>query len=222
MKLQLAANLYLLICCGFGLFYGIARINTKKKTPTYLYFSLFAVAGAFLSRVFYVLSIAFYGGLPKVFNIGFIGFAAMFLFFLLANIGQIDWLIDDRIAVSPVYRVIPAVIPSAELAFSIFGFFLDYASVSVRISYLVISVAAGFAGYFHIKHILIPDVDFGFAKAIRGYNLIALFIGLLSLAEIGLSVYGFSSLILYVQIPLGVLLAAVIPVLGQEVQKWTR
>ncbi len=222
MKTYLISNIHILICCAVGLAYGIARINSKNKPPMYLLFSLFALVSAFLSRVFYTLSIVFHGGIPDTFNIGFLGYAATFLFFLLANIGQMDWLVDDRKSLRPIYRIIPAIVPTAELFAAVIGLFLKNVTFSVRLSFLVITVVAGFAGYFNIKHIIVPDIEFGIVKAVRGNNLIEFAIGILSLAEIGFSVYGLNELILYVQIVLGVLYIAVIPVLSMEVKKWTR
>lgn len=222
MKIGLAGNIHLLACCAFGLIYGILRINAKKKSPVYLLFSVFAILCAFLSRVYYTLAITFYGSLPDTFNVGFFGYAAVFLFFLFANMGQIDWIVDDKVSIKPVYRIVPAVLPAAEMAVGVIGLFTNNVSLAVRISYLCISVIAGFAGYFNIKHIIIPDVEFGIARAIRGYNIIAVFVGILSLAEIGLSVFGHGEFAIYVQIALGVLYAVMIPVLSREVRKWVQ
>ena len=222
MELQLAANVHILACCGFALLFGIFRINAKKKAPTYLLFSLFATLSEFLSRVYYVLAILFFNGLPQTFNVGFVGYAATLLFFLLANIGQIDWLVDDRKTVKPIYRIIPAIIPAAELCAALYGLTLDNVTPSIRVSFVVISIIAGFAGYFNIKHVIIPDVVFGIVRSVRGYNLIAFSAGLLSLCEIGFSIYGLNDYIIYVQIVLGALFAAALPILSAEVKKWTR
>ena len=222
MKLQLAANLHILACSGFGLFYGIGCIHRKQKPPLYFLFSLFSLLCAFLSRVFYAVSITVYGKVPDIFNIGFLGYAGMFLFFLFANLGQIDWIVDDRKNVKPVYRIIPAIIPVLELSAAILGLFFGTVNISVRISYFVISVIVGFAGYYNIKHAIIPDVEYGIARAIRGYNVTAFLIGILSLAEIGFSVFEINDIINYIQIVLGVLFAIIIPVLNREVKRWTQ
>lgn len=148
MNTYLASNIHILVCCTFGLVYGLIHINARNKPPMYLIFSLFALFSAFLSRAFYALSIAFYGEIPATFNIGFLGYAATFLFFLLANVGQIDWLIDDRRSLKPIYRILPAIVPVIELAVAVIGLFLRYVTISVRISFLVITVVAGFAGLF--------------------------------------------------------------------------
>ena len=155
----LAINLFMLICSGFGLVYGIIRINAKKKQPIYFHFGVLSVFSAFLSRIFYCLSIAFYGGLPETFNIGFIGYAAVFLFLIFANFGQIDMLVDDRKSIKARYRILPAIIPIIEILTAVCGLFAPYVKISVRISYLAISILAGIAGYFNTKHIFIPDLS---------------------------------------------------------------
>lgn len=222
MEFTFFTNLYMLICSGFGMFFGIARFMSKKRPPMYFLFILFAIMSVFLSRVYYFVNILLYKNVPEVFNLGFIGYAAMFLYMFFANYGQIDCLVDDRKTLKLRYRIIPIILPAAELLFSFYAFLFGTVNITIRISFVVISVLAGFAGYLNIKHFIIPDVDFGIVKAIRGYNLIAFLIGIFSLAEIGLSIFEHNGIILYIQIILGILYAVAIPVLNSEVKKWTR
>lgn len=212
----------MLICSGFGLFFGVAQFMRKKRPPMYFMFILFAIMSAFLSRIYYFVTVALYGSIPEYFNLGFIGYAAMFLYMFFANFGQIDYLVDDRHTLKARYRIIPVIVPALELFFALFALMFGTVNISVRIPFVVISVIAGFAGYLNIKHFIIPDVDFGIVKSIRGYNLIAFLIGVFSLAEIGFSLFEVNSIIFYIQIVLGILYAAVIPVLNSEVKKWTR
>lgn len=188
----------------------------------YFLFILLAIMSAFLSRIYYFVSVILYGDVPEVFNLGFIGYAAMFLYMFFANFGQIDMLVDDRKTLKRRYRIIPIIIPVAELAFAVYSLFFGTVDITIRISFVVIAVVAGFAGYLNIKHLIVPDVDFGIVKSIRGYNLIAILIGLLSLAEIGISLFEHNEAIMYIQIVLGALYAAAIPVLNSEVKKWTQ
>ena len=222
MKFTLFTNLYLLICSGFGLFFGTAQFFKKKHPPMYFMFILFAIMSAFLSRIYYFVTVLLYGSIPGYFNLGFIGYAAMFLYMFFANFGQIDALADDRHTLKARYRIIPVIIPAAELFFGIYSLFFGTVDITVRVPFVIISVLAGFAGYLNIKHLIIPDVDLGIIKSIRGYNLIAFLIGIFSLAEIGFSLFEINGIILYIQIILGVLYAAAIPVLNSEVKKWTR
>lgn len=222
MKFPLFTNLYMLICSGFSLIFGIVQFMKKKRPPMYFLFILFAIMSAFLSRIYYFVTFAFYGSIPDMFNLGFIGYAAMFLYLFFSNYGQIDYLIDDRKNLKFRYRIIPVIIPAAELIFALYSLVHGTVNISVRISFVIISVIAGFAGYFNIKHFIVPDIDFGIVKSIRGYNILAFFIGIFSLAEIGFSLFEYNSIIFYIQIVIGVLYAAIIPVLNSEVKKWTR
>ena len=221
MRFLLPANIYLLHCSGFGMCCGLIALFRKKRKAGYLYFTVFALISSFLARLYYTLTIAFYGGLPDVFNIGFLGYAAMFLCFYFANYGQMDLLIDDRQTLSPVYRLIPAVIPVIETVVAVLGLFFGCVKLSVRISFLAISVLSGQAGYYHLKHLLIPDLDDGFTRALRGYNLTALLIGFSSFAEIGLSVFGWNRPIIFVQFFMGLCYAAIFPLLEKGVNKWS-
>lgn len=222
MKFPFFTNLYMLICSGFSLIFGIVQFMKKKRPPMYFLFILLAIMSAFLSRIYYFVTVAFYGSIPDTFNLGFIGYAAMFLYMFFANYGQIDYLIDDRRNLKTRYRVIPVIIPVLELLFAFYSLIYGTVNITVRISFAVISVIAGFAGYLNIKHFIVPDIDFGIVKSIRGYNILAFFIGIFSLAEIGFSLFEYNSIIFYIQLVLGALYAAVIPVLNSEVKKWTR
>lgn len=221
-KLQLYGNIYLLLMSGFGMFLGLFAVFARKRKAIYLYFTVLALISSFLSCLFYTLMIAFYGGLPDIFNIGFLGYAATFLFFFFANYGQMDLLIDDRRSIRPIYRIVPLVIPVVELTAALLGMIYGVVSFSVRVCYLVISLISALAGYYHLKHLIIPDLDDGFAKALRSYNAIAMLIGFFSLTEIGLSVFGHNTVIIFAQFFLGLLYAAVFPVLDKGVKKWIR
>lgn len=221
MKQQLIANLYLLTCSGIGICHGFTRILSHKKAPAYLHFVTFAMLSAFFSRVFYSLSIAFYGGLPDTFNIGFLGYAATFLYIFFANYGQMDLLIDDRRTLKKRYRIIPIILPAIEVAVSVISLFCGSVNFAVCVSFVIISVTAGLAAYFNVKHLIAPDIEFGIVRSIRGFNLIAVITGILSLAEIGLSVFGCPDPIIFVQAALGIMYLLMIAVLDKEMKRWT-
>lgn len=220
--MQLIANSYLLICIGFGLTHGIVQSVIRKKLPAYIHFILFSILCTFLSRLVYVLAFMFYDGVPDRFNVGLLGFAASFFIIFLANFGKMDGLIGDRDRADPKCRVIAMAVPILELVFSVLSLFLGQADFSVRIAFVIISVAAGFSGYLNVKHLLIPDVPGGVIRSLRGFNLTAFLIGLCTLAEIALAVYKSERFVIWVQIVLGVLYAAAVPVLMRGVKKWTR
>ena len=58
---------------------------------------------------------------------------------------------------------------------------LEDVPVSTKVVYALVWIPAVFCVYFNLKHIIIPDLDFGFIKAIKPYNV---FVLLLSYAEL--------------------------------------
>lgn len=218
---MLITNIYLLTCSIIGLAYGL-YIMFNNKPPAYFKLVLFSIAGQLFSRIYFTVTLACYGGLPDMFNIGFIGLASFLLFLLFANYGQIDMLVDDRRNLITKYRIIPIILPIAELIISILSLLTDNIAISIKISYIVLSVIAGFAGYYNMKHLIIPDVANGIVRSIRGFNLIAIFIEILTLSEIGLVCFNLEEIVVFIQIALGILIIVTLPLLNKEVQKWTR
>lgn len=219
MNLLLITNIYLLVCAVIGLLCGLHILFTQKA-PMYFQLIVYAVCSIVFSRIYSVVTVACYDGLPQIFHIGFIGHATFMLFIFFANYGQIDFLVDDRKTLITKYRVIPIFIPAIELIISIVAFHSDSADLSVRISFCVLSVLAGFAGFLNMKHLIIPDVDNGIVKSIRGFNLLALLIEVCTLAEVGLTCFGLTDLTMPVQIILGPMYIAILPLLHREVKKW--
>ena len=222
MKIVFYSNIYMLICSVISLSYGLHKIFNSKKTAMYFQFGVFTMLCIVLSRLFYTVSIVCFGELPQIFNIGFIGYCAMFMFLFFSNYGQIDKLVDDRKTVKPIYRIIPAVISVPELAAGIAALLFGTVQFSVRLSFLVMTILAGLAGYYNLKHMIIPDIEFGIVKSIKAYNLTALFLEILTLAEIGLSCFGINEPIIFVQAALGIIYAVTLPILHKGVTKWTQ
>jgi hypothetical protein len=66
-------------------------------------------------------------------------------------------------------------------------------SVTTKVVYTILWIPAMFSAYFNLKHAIIPDMGFGFVRAIRPFNLAAFSFALLQL--IHLTVWNFCGLI---------------------------
>ena len=78
------------------------------------------------------------------------------------------------------------------------------------------------ASYFHLKHLIIKDVDYGLIRSIRSYNLLALVYALLCMLEMLTKSFNLPAacvVIIYV-LQCAVMLAFV-PELERGVKKWT-
>ncbi len=212
-------NIYLLVCSCVGLFYGLA-VMYKKKPPLYFKLMVFPIACQVFSRAFYTITLLCYGELPGTFNIGFLGFATFFLFLYFPNVGAIDNLVDEKEKRLSKYRLIPIIVPCFELAVSVASFFYGYAQLSVRIFFVVLTLFAGLAGYFNMKHLIIPDIEGGIISSIRSFNFVCLILEILSVAEIGLYCFNVQSPIIVVQALLGIIYISFLPFLYKETKKW--
>lgn len=151
-------NLYLLVCACVGLIYGLTAAFRQKQS---LYFKLmvFPIACQFFSRAFTLVTLLCYREMPDGFNIGLLGYAGFYLFLYLPNVGVIDHLLDEQKKGITKQKLISAILPAVEAAVAVSLLFVQRASVAVRISFLVLALLAGLAGYFNMKHALTPDVE---------------------------------------------------------------
>ncbi len=220
--LMLAVNIYLLLCACIGFTYGlVVMFRYKQRPPLYFKLLVFAIASQVFTRAFYTVTLLCYNDEPKkIFNIGFLGFATFFMFIYFVNIGEIDDLVDTKKKRFTKYRLIPVLLPTAELAISVAAFFLYNGSLSIRIIYILLSLLAGLSGYFNLKHLIIMDEKGGKVDCIRKFNFICIVFELLILAEVGLYCLSLESLIVADEIMIGILYVAFLPILYREVQKW--
>jgi hypothetical protein len=54
---------------------------------------------------------------------------------------------------------------------------LEEVPIATEITYALVWIPAVFSVYFNLKHAIIPDLDFGFIKALRPYNVTVLCLG---------------------------------------------
>ena len=173
-----------------------------------------------LGRAFQFITLLTRGTLPTGFHVGCLGIAGSFVFFLSANYGQMDKLLDDGAKENRKYRLLGFLTPL--LIAGIYGLvFLFDISLESIIVYGVMTAIIMFASYFNLKHFIFPDVEFGIIRSIRGYNLIALLLGVLSVGEIILLLWNKTLPLLILYVAISVVSLAIVPILEKGVKKWT-
>ena len=213
-------SLAMTLCALVGFNYGLARFFKERKA-LYTRMIVFGIGSAMLGRLFETLSLFAFGEMPSGFHIGVLGIVSSFLFFYTANFGQMDSLVDDGSAKFRKYRVIGMIAPVIILILYIlylrnseFG-----AGAIVR---AVEAIVIGLAAYYHLKHLVIKDVDYGIIRSIRGYNLLALIYAVLCMLEMILTASPYSIIwTVIVDVLICVILLIFIPVLEKGVKKWT-
>ena len=215
----LFSNLAMFICMSVSFTYGVVRFFKKGKA-LYLQMIVGGLGCMMLGRAFQFVTILTRGGLPEGFHIGTLGIVGGFLFFLSANYGQMDKLLDDGAKENRKYRLLGLLAPLVVAGFYGLVFLFDI-KLESAIVYGLMTAIVMFASYFNLKHFIFPDVEFGIIRSIRGYNLIALLLAVLSVGEIVLLLWGNMIPILILHVAICVVSLAIVPILEKGVKKWT-
>ena len=215
----LFSNLAMFICTAVSFTYGVVRFFKKGKA-LYLQMIVGGLGCMMLGRAFQFITLLTRGFLPDGFHVGALGIVGSFVFFLSANYGQMDKLLDDGAKENRKYRLLGLLAPLliAGIYSLIFLFNIGRESMIV---YGVMAAIIMFASYFNLKHFIFPDVEFGIIRSIRGYNLIALLLAVLSVGEIALLLWNKLIPLLILYVAICVVSIAIVPILEKGVKKWT-
>ena len=212
--------LALTLCAGFGFIYGLVRLVMSGKAP-YTHMIVYGLGCVMIGRLFQTVSLFAFGELTNGFNIGMLGIVGSFLFFFTANYGQMDSLVDDGTPKFQKTRLMALAAPA--VIFILFAIYIHYTGIDfstfVRLAGMMIIAVTS---YYHLKHILIEDVDFGLIKSLRRYNILALALAVLCVVETIASSAPFSPLFLMIVLQLTcIVYLLIIPELEKGVMRWT-
>ena len=219
MRYLLAENLAILLCASAGFVFGAVRY-LKPRRPLYASMIVLGLGCMMLGRLYQCVLLWTGSGLMEQFQIGILGTAGAFSFFLSANYGQIDSLVDDGGPDFLRFRAIAWAAPVLVAALYV-PVAASQADFSVKIGCGIAAVLIAAAGYFHLKHLMIPDVDYGVVRCQRGFNALGLCMGLCNMLELIALCHG----LVWLFIACGGLLCAVclaiVPLMDRGVRKWT-
>ena len=217
MKYLLIENLAVMVCATVGFLTGIPYLNTRKA----LYASMIVqgMICVVLGRL-YQCALLFTGGsLTDNFQVGSLGVMGAFSFFFSANYGQIDSLVDDGGKTFRKYRLI-ALIGPAYVVSMLVPILLSPAAATFKISCVIISVMISMASYFHVKHLFIPDVDYGVVRCLRGYNALAVTLSVMCMWELIALALNSQWLLIVSGVGLCAAALTLVPVMDRGVKKW--
>lgn len=220
MQLVLIMNLWIFACSLFGIIYGIRKFFAPKKA-LYLKMITFGVGCQMFSRLFYVIFHFAQGELWEGFNVGMLGIMGSFLFFLSANYGQMDGLVDDGSKEFRKTRLLSLIVPALILIMYIIFFILTN-DFSARISVGILTLIMMPCSYFNFKHLIIYDVAFGIIRPLRKYNILAVIYAFLTMLEFYGSYLNITPLYIASCIGIGAVSAVILPVLKGGAGKWKK
>ena len=220
MTLILIANIIVCICAFIGFIYGMIKFFKPRKA-VYAQMIALAVGCVAFGRLYQVVRLLTGGDMFNGFQLGVFGVIGSLLFLFSANFGAMDSLADDRSREFIKYRLISLAAPVAALVlYIIFVWFTDLPR-SVKIASALVTVFVMQASYFHLKHLIFPDVDLGIIKCLRRYNLLALIYTFLCMAEMVVIGLGNETGILIVGVLIGSVMIGVIISAERGIKKWT-
>ena len=166
------AELVPLFATLFSLIYGLKHFSRKGKPLCFQVFTM-AMASHALGSIYHLCQSLTSDEIVEGFTPAYLGRIGFFLFVLTASYGQLDRIVDDGTPNMRTARRVAWIAPVLAILLYIPNLLLEDVPVSTKIMYAVVWLPATACVYFNLKHAIIPDLDFGFIKAIRLYNTMA-------------------------------------------------
>ena len=182
MNLFLVANIIVFVFAFAGAVLGALKFFGHRKA---LYGQMIseALVCIVIGRLFNIVRLLSGDNLLNHFQLGSLAVVGSFIFFYSANYGALDSIVDDGSKEFFKYRMIGAVSPVVAVLIYYPLFYMGNDSMLWKVQGAVLLIFTALCSYFHLKHIFIPDVEFGVVRSLRPYNFLALLYMLSSIAE---------------------------------------
>jgi hypothetical protein len=214
------AELLPLIATLFSFVYGVKHFFKKGK-PLFLQSLTMAMASHALGSIYHsCLSLTTEEAIAG-FTPAYLGRFGFFLFIITASYGQLDRIVDDGSSKMRPARISAFVAPVCAILLYLPNIFFTDVYISTKIVYGLVWMPAIISVYFNLKHFIIPDLDFGFIKALKPYNLCVLLLCFLELISLTLWNYNHPIYIAIVSAIFSILCICTMIVAKKGVEKWT-
>ena len=217
MNYLLIENLAVLVCATVGFAFGIRYLKTRKAL--YAGMIVQGMICVVLGRLYQCALLWTGGSLTDNFQVGSLGVMGAFAFFFSSNYGQIDSLVDDGGKAFRKYRLIALIGPLYVVSMLV-PILFSPATKAFKISCVIVSMAITNSSYFHVKHLVIPDVDFGVVRCLRGYNALAVTLSVMSMWELIALALNSQWLLIVSGVGLCAAALTLVPVMDRGVKKW--
>ncbi|MEG0771389.1 MAG: hypothetical protein RR436_05775 [Clostridia bacterium] len=212
-------QILLLISSSIAFACGVVQFF-KKGIPLFTQIVICGLGCMMLGWLFHIVILLTSGQIAYGFNVGKLGLVGGFLFLFSASFGQMNGLVDGGEKIFRKYRVISLLAPVAIIAIYI-PVLLSSAKIDIKCVDAVLCLIFALSSYYNLKHLIIPDVDFGILKSIRGYNLLALLLSVFSAINVVSADLQWGLVRFIVSIIIAIIYIAIIPVLAKGAKKWT-
>lgn len=204
----------------FSLIFGL-RHFFKKGKPLCLQSFTMAMASHALGSIYHLCQTVTNDELVEGFTPAYLGRIGFFLFIITASYGQLDRIVDDGSSAMRFARRFAFIAPACAVLTYIPNVLMEDVSIATNVVYALVWLPATVSVYFNLKHAIIPDLDFGFIKAIKPYNFFVLALSFSELFCLTAWNYFDGALLVISTVLFSALCVCSIIVARKGVEKWT-
>ena len=132
-----------------------------------------------------------------------------------------DRIVDDGTPKIKPSRYIALIAPICAGLLFLPNAFMEDLPLETKISTFLVWLPAMVSVYFNLKHAIIPDFDFGFIKAIKPYNFLALALSIAELCCLTAWDYFYNAPLVITSVIFAILCVALIVSAKKGAEKWT-
>ena len=214
------AELVPLCATLFSFIFGLHNFFKKGK-PLFLQSITMAMGCHALGSIYHLCQTLTTDTVLEGFTPAYLGRIGFFLFLITASYGQMDRIVDDGSKKIRPSRFIALVAPICAILLYLPNGLMEDLPLATKITVLLVWIPAAVSVYYNLKHAIIPDLDFGFIKAIKPYNLLATCLGFAELLCLTAWDYLYSLPLALSALVFAGLCVATMLVAKKGVEKWT-
>ena len=204
----------------FSFIYGVSKFFKKGK-PLFLQSITMAMGSHALGSIYHVCQTLTTETVLEGFTPAYLGRIGFFLFFIAASYGQMDRIVDDGTKQIRPTRYIALLAPLLVILLYLPNCLMEDLPLATKIAVALVWLPAIFSVYYNLKHAIIPDLDFGFIKAIKPYNALAACLGFAELLCLTAWDYLYNTQLVITSVIFAVLCVALIFAAKKGAEKWT-
>ena len=214
------AELVPLSAALFSFIYGLNKFFKKGK-PLFLQSITMAMGCHALGSIYHLCQTLTTETVLEGFTPAYLGRIGFFLFLITASYGQMDRIVDDGSAKIRPTRYIALAAPVAAALLFVPNALIDDLPLATKLSALLVWLPGVVSVYYNLKHAIIPDCDFGFIKAIKPYNVLAVCLGFAELLCLTAWDYLYNVPLVLSTVVFAVLCVAMMITARKGAEKWT-
>ena len=214
------AELVPLCATLFSFIYGVNQFFKKGK-PLFLQSITMAMGCHALGSIYHVCQTLTTETVLEGFTPAYLGRIGFFLFFIAASYGQMDRIVDDGSKKFRPARLIALLASLGAILLYLPNGLMEDLPVATKIAVLLVWIPAIFSVYYNLKHAIIPDFDFGFIKAIKPYNILAVGLGFSELICLTAWDYLYNTQLVITSVIFAVLCVTLMIAAQKGAERWT-